>query len=453
MWLPDLDATEPVYLAIVDAIERDLAEGRLRPGDRLPPQRKLARALGLALGTVTRGYAEAEARGLVHGEVGRGTYAGRKAAGNRFGEASTSGIDLALTWPLYGLDPDLGGALRRLATEPDVNRLLEYGPNAGHVHHREAGVAWAAHQGIAAEADRVAVCVGAQHAMTVVLGALLAPGDVLATEPVTYPGLKALAGTRRLRLAPVAMDDDGILPAAFEEVCRDRRPRALYTIPTIQNPTACVLGEERRREIARIAREHDVAIIEDEVHRLLHPDPPPAFATIAPDITFTILSLSKVVTGGLRLAFLLVPPGRAELIGHHIWATTWCAPALPVEVGARWIRDGTAAATADRKRAEAEARRAMAADILAGCGWRAAPHSYHLWLPLPGHWRAADLALESERLGVAISTADVFAITREHAGNAVRISLTGALTRDQLRRGLATIADLLLSRRPGPPVI
>ena len=453
MWRPDLGDGEPVYLALVDALEADLAVGRLSPGDRLPPQRKLARALDISLGTVTRAYAEAESRGLVYGEVGRGTFAGRKPADDRFGRRQPAGIDLSLAWPLYALDPDLGAALRQISVRGDVGRLLEYGPNVGHQRHRAAGSRWAAHQGIVADEDRVVVCVGAQHALTAVLATLLEPGDTLLTEPVTYPGLKALAAAQHLRLAGVPMDEEGILPDALDGVCRTRRPRALYTIPTIQNPTAGVLGEARRIEIARIAREHGVAIIEDEVHRLLHPDPPPSFSTLAPEITYTILSLSKVVAGGLRLAYLIVPPGEAERIGHMVWATTWMAPPLVAEVGAIWVDDGTAAETAARKQAEAAARQAIAAEELTGHDVRTAPHAYHLWLPLPARLKAAELALRCERQGVAVSTAATFDVNREQTENAIRLTISGAATRDDLRQGLRTVARLLEAGMPASAVV
>jgi DNA-binding transcriptional MocR family regulator len=77
MWRPELTGSDaPLYLAIAEAIGRDVASGRLRAGDRLPPQRKLARALGVSGGSVTRAYAEAERRGLLRGTVGSGTHVG-----------------------------------------------------------------------------------------------------------------------------------------------------------------------------------------------------------------------------------------------------------------------------------------------------------------------------------------------------------------------------------------
>lgn len=453
MWAPELGPTSPKYMALVDALEADLANGRLRPGDRLPPQRQLAGVLGLSLGTVTRAYSEAEGRGLAYGEVGRGTFAGRRPVEDRFGSPLPTGVDLAHAWPLYALDPDLGAALREVAARPDVQRLLEYGPNEGHPTHREAGALWAAQQGIQADPERIVVCSGAQQAMIAVLGTLLDPGDVLLVEPVTYPGIRAAAAALRLRMVGVPIDREGIIPDAFARACENRRPRALYTIPTIQNPTGGTLGTARRREIASIARRHGVAIIEDEVHRLLCPDPPPSFTALAPELTFTILSLSKVVAGGLRAAFLVAPTGRVSEVGHRVWATTWMAPPLSAEVASLWVHDGTALHTALRKRREAIERQRIAADELGEVACWTAPSSYHLWLPLPGHWKLSDFLLACERRGVAVSPSTAFAVSRSEEDPAVRLSLVGPRTRDDLRRGLQVVAELLGTRFPSTVVV
>src|ERR1700761_9545114 len=78
-WIPALgDAAGPSYLALVQALEDDLQAGVLKPGARLLPQRDMASQLGLSVGTVSRAYAEAEARGLISGEVGRGTFVQRR---------------------------------------------------------------------------------------------------------------------------------------------------------------------------------------------------------------------------------------------------------------------------------------------------------------------------------------------------------------------------------------
>ena len=293
------------------------------------------------------------------------------------------------------------------------------------------------------------VCAGVQHALWVALGSVAAPGDVVAAEAVTHPGLKALAESMRLRPAAVGMDAEGMLPDEFEAVCRLRRPKALYTVPTLHNPTTAVLGEARRREIVEIARRYGVAVVEDDVHRLLHPDPPPAFGALAPEITLSVVSLSKTVTGALRVAYLVAPGTDVERLAHGIWATAWMAAPLSAEVAAGWIEDGRARATVARKRAEAAARQEIARAELAGCAFRSAPDAYHLWLELPAGWTGSGFALAAVGRGVSVTPAEAFAVDRGAPAGAVRVGLTGVESREELRAGLRVLAAIL--RDPLPP--
>ena len=145
------------------------------------------------------------------------------------------------------------------------------------------GAEWIGRAGVAASADRVLVCTGSQHGLTVVLATLLQPGDLLLTESLTYAGLKSVAGLLHLQLAGLPVDAHGLRPDALEDACRARRARVLYVIPTLHNPTTAVMPLARRREIAEIAERHDVAIVEDDVHGLLPETRPAPLAALAPE--------------------------------------------------------------------------------------------------------------------------------------------------------------------------
>ena len=433
------------YLAIVDALQHDIERRRLVLGDRLPTHRELAAALGVSIGTVTKAYAEATARGLVLGHTGRGTFVGgttsRKAALDV--EESARDIDLGPTWPLYALDPDLGAALRMLMRRKDVQSLLRYAPHTGSMRHRRAGAIWARRYGLDAPPERVLVCAGVQHAMLVILSALAEPGDVVLTEEFTYPGLKAAAHLLRLRLHGVATDGEGMLPDAFARACRQRRVKALYTIPTLHNPTTRTTGEERRREIAAIAARHGIPIIEDEAHQLLASEPPPTYWSIAPDQTYFIAGLSKVVTGALRVTYVVAPPAAVPRLSEAIWATTWMVAPLTAEIAALWIEDGTADATVARKRREAIARQRIAAQLLAGLSFETQPAAFNVWIdPLP-RGTAADLVSAARHCGVAVTSGSAFAAGSAGGRAAVRVSLTAAETRSELRRGLTILSEVL----------
>src|SRR6476620_8718393 len=99
-WVPTLATISgPRYIAFVHALEADIVAGRVKPGTRLLPQRDMAQRLGLSVGTISKAYAEAEQRGLISGEVGRGTFVQRRRPEARGLGASEARINLALNVP------------------------------------------------------------------------------------------------------------------------------------------------------------------------------------------------------------------------------------------------------------------------------------------------------------------------------------------------------------------
>ncbi len=157
MWSPTIpEEADSKYLALVDALADDIRSGRLSPGDQLPTHRDLANRLGIALGTVSRAYAAAESRGLVSGEVGRGTFVRSQAIGADEGaieDEDPTLIDLSKSrLARTPGDQSVRRALARLASRPDLDRLLDfYQPAAGMARHRAAGASWVRRAGLEAD--------------------------------------------------------------------------------------------------------------------------------------------------------------------------------------------------------------------------------------------------------------------------------------------------------------
>ncbi|MCH7715797.1 MAG: PLP-dependent aminotransferase family protein [Gemmatimonadetes bacterium] len=219
IWIPDLSRADgPIYLALAEAIAREIDTGGLAPGSRLPTHRELADGLDVALTTVTRGYAEAERRGLVSGEVGRGTFVrrGRSSTRRERSTADSSIIDFTVNALLpYAHAPELAASMGRVISDSDPWMMLDYQPQRGSERQRTAGALWMERAGVAASPDRVLVTSGAQHAMAVTFATLANPGDTVLTEELTYSGMKSLGHHLHLRLKGVAMDQDGLRPDAF----------------------------------------------------------------------------------------------------------------------------------------------------------------------------------------------------------------------------------------------
>jgi DNA-binding transcriptional MocR family regulator len=439
-----------LYQAIVEALAEDIGRGRLANGMRLPTHRDLAESLGVTVGTVSRAYTEAARRGLVSGEVGRGTFV--RAAGSRHDEAADAVVDLGQNHPP---DPPsspqrtaLHATLADLAERTDVARFLDYPAAGGNAADREAGASWVARAGVPAGAEEVIVCTGSQHGLTVLLATLLEPGDLLLTEELTYAGLKAVAGLLRLRLRGLAMDRHGLRPDALEDACREGGAKAAYLIPTLHNPTTAVMPAERRAEIVAVARAHGLALVEDDVHGLLPESRPAPLAALAPERTYYLTSTSKTLAPGLRIAYVKAPGAMVPRLEAALRATTWAVAPLTAAVASQWIRDGTADALVAARRAEARARQAIARERLAGADFDAHPEAYYLWLRLPDPWRSDSLVAEARARGVLLTPAGAFAVGRGPVPHAVRVCTGAARTRESLARGLSVVADLLHAGDP-----
>ncbi len=449
MWNPALarDA-EPKYQALIDALQRDIESGTLAPGTRLPTQRDLAQRLGVAIGTVGRAYSVAEQRGMVSGEVGRGTFVRGPEPGLE--EGSVEGEDPAvidLSKSRLVRDPRVGSmtdVLQNLARRADLDRLMDfYQPAPGMARHREMGARWVRRAGLTVPAERVIVTSGAQHGAATVLASLAKPGDVVLTEQVTYTGMKAIASLLHLQLRGVAMDGEGILPDALEAACRESAPRALYCMPTLQNPTARTIPLERRRAIAEVAARYDVALIEDDVYGFLPDDPIPPLTAIAPANAYYITSTSKSMAPGLRVGYVVAPESKVDRVAGVIRASVWLIAPLLAEVASEWIERGEADGMVAWKREETAARHASALEILGRWLPAGQPRSFHLWLPLPEPWRTEEFVAQARARQVVVSPSEDFMVGRGSAPHAVRVCLGATASRARLNDGLTRLADLL----------
>ncbi|GLP73719.1 GntR family transcriptional regulator [Mycobacterium antarcticum] len=430
------------YKAVVDALASDVRAGRLPPGARLPTHRQLAAREGLALVTASRVYAELEAMGLVSGERGRGTFVRDTALPPGHGvdqrPVSTDVVDLNFNYPsLPGQADLLRRALRDLASAGDVEGLLRYQPHGGRLADRATVARHLARHGVDVGADRVLIVSGAQHGLATTVMATMRPGDVVATDELTYPGFKALAQTLRLELAPVPAAGAATDLDALERLCTRRRVRAVYTMPTLHNPLGWVTSGEHRDRLVGIARKHDLLIVEDAAYAFLATAPPAPLVARAPERTVLVSGLSKSVATGLRFGFVCAPTPSIPSIERAIRTTTWNNPAVMTAIACRWLQDGTVSRLEGEKRADAEARQSVAREVMAGLPAIGHPSSYFLWLPLPEAVRADQVATALATERISVSTAEPFATTG-HPPHALRLAL-GSTDLVNLQTALGTV--------------
>lgn len=433
------------YTALVDDIAADIAEGRLKAGDRLPPQRQFAYERGIAASTAARVYAELLRRGLVVGEVGRGTFvAGQAPLPPLRSESFDGRTDLEFNFPTL---PDQAALIAKSLASWQRPEVI--GPVLAPITQRRlADAARISANFFATERwrprpENFLFAGSGRQSLAAAVSALVPVGGRLGVEAVTYPMVKGIAARLGVTLVPIAMDGEGIRPEALAKAHRAAALSAIYLQPVMQNPLGHTMSEARRTEIVRLVRKFDLMIIEDLVYGFLSDAPP--LASQAEERAVIVDSLAKRLAPGIAVGFLYVPGQLREKFAVAVRTGAWSVTSLALAAGMSLLADGTAAEITRRKRADALVRQAIVAECLAGHHIEADPRSYHVWLNLPDGWRAEALTAAAARAGIAITPASAFAVASGHSPNAVRLAL-GLPSHDELRAALTRLAGLLAHR-------
>jgi DNA-binding transcriptional MocR family regulator len=441
------DYVGPLYQQLADAIEQDIFSGRLKPGEKLPTHRDLADVLEMNVTTVTKGYKEAGRRGLIAGTVGRGTYVASDAGASTSmvsHESYSQGmIELGLVNPLYHFDPDLAAGLKKICRRRDISSLMHYSDPGGLPEHLAVGASWASRFGFDVNGKSILVCSGAQHALTCILSGLFRSGDRIATDNLTYPGMKTLASMLGLRLVPVEMDESGMIAKSLDLICRRENIKGLYLMPGVQNPTTTTLSESRRNSLAKLVKKHGLIVIEDDAYDLTRPGIIPPVSTLVPDNGIYIAGISKALAAGLRVSFVVIPQTLRRLVRDAILNTIWMTPPLNVELVSMWIKDGVVDKVISRKRLEAAKRFDIAGNILHGYNFAGIRTGFFIWLALPHPWRGIIFEQRMRELGVNVFGAEKFTVGDAPAPSAARISLTGTKSIGEFIEGLQLIKRVL----------
>ncbi len=376
---PDASARRPAD-RLAHALTEDIQAGILPQGARLPAHRDLAYRLGIGLGSVTKAYQMLEARGLVVSQQGRGMFV-------RGDDLTFSApLDLSLNAPPQLItDQFLAASLRKLARRLDAASFGAYVPPAGRPDHRAAKAGWLRQFGVPAEGARTLLCNGAQQALALCIALLQRRGGVLLADPITYPGIIDLCRSNQVPLHPVAGDAVGLEPEALaahlHALAAEGRQAAVYLMPTLHNPTARTLTPDRRAALVEVCRRADAWIIEDDVYAPLADTPPPPLVQIAPERVFYVGSLSKIVSPGLRMGWLVAPPAFvAEAEGILATSSTTAAP-LSSFLLVTWLEEGAADTLMQTLKQEAAARRHCAQALLGGVLPAIHIGGFHLWFP------------------------------------------------------------------------
>lgn len=458
-WLPDItEGDGPIYLRLADSIERAISDGILQAGSKLPPQRNLAYDLGVTIGTISRAYALIHERGLVSGEVGRGTYVNeRKTPAPSLPMESTTAafgstrhaVDTSAEFRLNTTAaPDVGQSvliarhIEAVTREhpQDITNYARSFPDNWCM----AGVRWLSQNGWSPKPENIVSTLGAHAAVMSVMSAMTAPGDRIVFEPVTYSHISRSATLAGRRVTLVEADENGIVPDDFERVCAQQHPKMIFLMSAGQNPTCATLPEERRRAIADIARRYGVWIVEDNLYGAMTRDAIPLIAEFAPDITFVVGGLSKSVAAGVRGGWVACPAQYSSRIRISHSMMTGGLPFMLAELNARLVNSGDAHDIRKDCIAELNEREAIARRVFTGLDFNSLPDIAFLWLRLPEPWLSGTFRNAAMKEGVLIDDEDEFKAGRtDKVFHRVRISFSGPATREELTHAFGILRHLL----------
>lgn len=441
---------ESKYKLLVQAITADIEQGTLSDGQRLPPQRQVSDALGISVQTVTNAYKELERQGRVRCEVGRGSFVSRRTservATSMLDRDEQALMDFSNARILHTAEHDRlwRQTCLELAQEPDQPWIHAFRPIAGLEHQREAAVRWLARLGMDVGIEDVLLTNGAAHAIFLALATLAGPDDVVLCEGLTDHGAIGSSQVLGFTLKGLEMDRYGLNPEHFEDMCGNERITALVCTPNLNNPTSALMPDERRREIAEIARRYGVYIIEDDVYGplLAGQQATRPLSHYAPELSFYCTSMTKSVLTGLRIGYLVMPKRLALRTESILRVNSWMATSLMGEVAARWIDSGEAEDLVQLQRQLLANRQALVEQELGEHLIGSHPCSLNSWLRVPDGWEIDGLLRELRRRNVALTLPDPFIPPGMPRPRAVRLCVGAECSEAKMRQGVQMVRDV-----------
>ncbi|PXY25119.1 GntR family transcriptional regulator [Prauserella coralliicola] len=343
---------------LADAIRNAIRTGRLAHGDALPSTRALAGDLGVARGTVTRVYADLAAEGYVHTSQGAPTVV--VADGVQQASAPRGRLrSPEARWSLMPGNPDLS-AFPRAAWLSATRRVLQHAPASAFGYVDERGVAplrevlagyLARSRGVVADPERIVVCAGYAHAISLLAIALRGRGELAFEDPSLWV-FRDYAHAAGARITGVPVDESGIRVSELDS------PTVVVT-PAHQYPLGMTLAPRRRAELARWAGEQGGYVIEDDYDGEFRYDRKPvgALQALAPERVAYAGTASKTLAPGLRLGWLVLPRALVEPVRAAMATHGWRTPVLEQLVLADLIGSGDYDRHVRRCRAAYRARR------------------------------------------------------------------------------------------------
>jgi DNA-binding transcriptional MocR family regulator len=447
----------PRYAALAARIRMLVGDGRLAVGIRLPAERELAGALQLSRATVTAAYRRLRDEGWASARQGAGTWTSLPAGpahGAWVPAPPAAGVlDLAHAAP--AAPPEIASAFT--AALGDLPRLLPgHGYHPAGLPELRARIAERyTSRGVPSTPEQILITAGAQHGITVVLDAIVGPGDRVLVEHPSYPNALDAIRASGARTVPVAVDaaDPAAVAIDVARVARQTSPRLAYLMPDFQNPTGLFLDDDQRGRLAAGLRRSGTVVLVDETLVDISLDVCPAapYAAFArADRAVTVGTMSKSFWGGLRVGWLRAEAALVQRLTATAVRTQMSGPVLEQLAACHLLDAAGVALPALRERLRVQ--RDVLVTALAGAlpRWQVPvpPGGLVLWCGLPAPVSNA-LVDAAERRGLRLAAGPRFGTGHAFADR-LRLPYTQPI--HILRRAvtiLAQVAEVLPPDAPG----
>lgn len=447
-WKKELDnkGKYPAYKRIAELIDECIESGKLQPRDKLPPMRDLAETLGINYSTASRAYTEARKRGLIETTTGAGSFVKGKVPAIK---PSLAPYEMTMNMAIEPTIPTLieeikDGALSSIAASEILNNV-RYQDFSGSTETKQCFLKLVLRRVKNANLNCIVSCPGIHGGLVALITQLCSNEQIICVDSLTYPGIKSIAAQLGKVLFSLKRDSDGPLVKDFENACKTHDVAALYLNPTMQNPTSSSMSKGRREALIDVALRYSTPIIEDDAYGLISNDKAPTFATLAPDLTYYISSLSKCFGPGMRTGFILCPSHRkAEYTAGALRALNVMENPIMHAIVCRWINEGTLDHMIEAIKREANARQLMIKETLKPYSFSMEENAFHFWIKLPKHlgWNPSDLATKLRSKGVNAVASAAFA-TDNNPPQALRICFGGPSSRKDCQQQMVILSELL----------
>jgi DNA-binding transcriptional MocR family regulator len=453
------EARGPLHNRLEVALQTAIRHGVLAPGTRLPAERSLAQALALSRTTVLAAYSMLKSDGWLESRPGSGTWVCGRPAAEARQQAHDSTIAGSSTLNLLQIDDSelidfAVGTTKPLAELPrelySISPALQdsllaerhYMP-LGYPALRQAIAAHYSSRGLPTTANQILVTEGAQQAISLVTSAYVQRGDAVLVENPTYFGALDVFRFAGARLAPVAVGPEHVRPNELRDRLLATGPRLIYLTPTFQNPTGVIMPEPARRDVAHLADEFGVPVVEDHSLSEL------SIEGVAPQLiarhggdnanVISLGSLSKLLWAGLRVGWLRAPVSTIAKIARVKTAADLGSP-LPTQAIAVQLLRAVEEARSLRRVQLRERRDLLAAllcEALPRWQFQIPSGGLFLWVRLAGY-DTRQFAQLAARNGVALTPGPLFAAD-DSCAEYLRIPYL--LDEDLIRLGVRRLAE------------